>query len=536
MNQHELSARYFRRRAERSAQMRRAEDALFDAIVIGGGISGAAAFHELSRSGLRVALVEKGDFACATSQASAMMIWGGLLYLCFGDLMAVQSLSAGRDEMIRNLPGQVSAKRFVYLSRRNGGHPLWQAGLVLQLYWLMSGCSRMRPKRLKDPLHEFSFLRREQFRAPLCYEEAAVAPSDCRFVLLLIASGRRDESPAFNYCQLMGGEFEEPRGLWRLEVEDRISATRHTLRARRVVNAAGLWADPLNRKMGVASSWRHVAAKGVFLGLKRLPGHRNTLIIDSGDENTSFSLIPWGPVSLWGPTETVVSLPEDGFRVEPSDVRLLLDELHRHIGLRIGPADLVSIRCGVRPLPLKLGKPAPSRSIRLSRRYILEPDRRRGWITVYGGKFTGCRQMARRVARLLFRDLDASGERGAEAAPESPPLEYFPGLAEPIPSALWCAEREMCWFLEDYLRRRTNVSQWLPRGGLGMRGENVGHLNRIAGYFCPNPSRAERMVDEYRSGVESSFDRLLAGFEKGSSDEDVDVAEKPSGRSVLRRL
>ncbi len=517
--------------------MSRAEDSPFDAVVIGGGISGASTFHELRRSGLRVALIEKGDFAGATSQASAMMIWGGLLYLSVGDLMAAHTLSACRDRMIRSFSEQVSAKRFIYLSRRDGGHPIWQAQLLLQLYWLLSRFRRGAPGRLMAPLPECSFLRKELFRTPLSYEEAVVGPSDCRFVLSLIASACSLDSPAFNHCPLTGGEFDRSRRLWRLEVDDRISGSRHTLQARRVVNAAGLWAGPLNRAMGVASSWRHVAAKGVFLGLKRLPGHQNTLIVDTGDESNSFSLIPWGPISLWGPTETVVSDPDKGFQVEPSEIRLLLAELQRHIGPRLGPEDVVSIRCGVRPLPLQVGKAPPLKTIHLSRRYILEYDAPRGWITVFGGKFTGCRSMARRAARMLCRDLKAASRLSPalDLAPP-PPLEPFPGLVESVPSAAWCADREMCWFLEDYLRRRTNIAQWIARGGIGREAENLGHLRRIAGYFCPSASAADRMVEAYCSAVESSFDRPLEGIGRDfCSHEDV-VIEVPPGRSVLRRF
>ena len=46
---------------------------IFDVAIIGGGINGAALYHQLCNEGYRVLLVDKGDFACGTSQASAMM-------------------------------------------------------------------------------------------------------------------------------------------------------------------------------------------------------------------------------------------------------------------------------------------------------------------------------------------------------------------------------------------------------------------------------------------------------------------------------
>jgi glycerol-3-phosphate dehydrogenase len=54
---------------------------VFDVIIIGGGITGAAIAYETASRGLSVALFEKGDFSEATSAASSKLIHGGLRYL-----------------------------------------------------------------------------------------------------------------------------------------------------------------------------------------------------------------------------------------------------------------------------------------------------------------------------------------------------------------------------------------------------------------------------------------------------------------------
>jgi glycerol-3-phosphate dehydrogenase len=65
--------------------MRRAADRLanetFDVLIIGGGITGACVARDASLRGLRVALVERGDFANATSAHNSKLIHGGLRYL-----------------------------------------------------------------------------------------------------------------------------------------------------------------------------------------------------------------------------------------------------------------------------------------------------------------------------------------------------------------------------------------------------------------------------------------------------------------------
>ena len=65
--------------------MRRATDRLanetFDILIIGGGITGACVARDASLRGLKVALIERGDFANATSAHNSKLIHGGLRYL-----------------------------------------------------------------------------------------------------------------------------------------------------------------------------------------------------------------------------------------------------------------------------------------------------------------------------------------------------------------------------------------------------------------------------------------------------------------------
>jgi glycerol-3-phosphate dehydrogenase len=53
----------------------------FDIVVIGGGVTGAGAAQDAATRGLRVALVEQGDCAAATSSRSGRLIHGGRRYL-----------------------------------------------------------------------------------------------------------------------------------------------------------------------------------------------------------------------------------------------------------------------------------------------------------------------------------------------------------------------------------------------------------------------------------------------------------------------
>jgi glycine/D-amino acid oxidase-like deaminating enzyme len=57
------------------------DGAIYDLIVIGGGINGAGVAHDAALRGLRVLLVEQRDLAFGTSSRSSKLIHGGLRYL-----------------------------------------------------------------------------------------------------------------------------------------------------------------------------------------------------------------------------------------------------------------------------------------------------------------------------------------------------------------------------------------------------------------------------------------------------------------------
>jgi hypothetical protein len=91
-----------------------------------------------------------------------------------------------------------------------------------------------------------------------------------------------------------------------------------------------------------------------------------------------------------------------------------------------------------------------------------------------------------------------------------PELADFPNITEKVPSARWCAENEMCWFLEDYLRRHTNIAQWISRGGFGSKNKNFNHLRNLASLFI---EKEEIALKNYQQKIRREFDDILANVE-----------------------
>src|SRR5947209_13203692 len=108
-------------------------DERFDLLILGGGITGAGVALDAATRGLRVALIDKGDFAGGTSSISSKLVHGGLRYLEHGDFHLVYEALHERRRLLHNAPHLVHPLRFVIPFYAGSRVPArkWRAGLAL---------------------------------------------------------------------------------------------------------------------------------------------------------------------------------------------------------------------------------------------------------------------------------------------------------------------------------------------------------------------------------------------------------------------
>src|SRR5438270_12069577 len=114
-------------------------DGTYDLLILGGGITGAGVALDATLRGLRVALIERGDFASGTSSASSKLVHGGLRYLEHGDFRLVYEALHERRRLLRNAPHLVRPLRFVIPFTRGARVPGWKWRLGLTAYDLLAG-------------------------------------------------------------------------------------------------------------------------------------------------------------------------------------------------------------------------------------------------------------------------------------------------------------------------------------------------------------------------------------------------------------
>src|SRR5207247_2648682 len=186
-----------------SRRLRRGEDSEFDVLVIGGGIVGAGVARDAAMRGLRVVLVEQGDFASGTSSRSSRLLHGGLRYLAQGHISLVREASKEKVLLSRLAPHLSQPLPFMFPSWRGGGWPLWKLAAGMQIYELLCGGRNLGLSSIYSStrlLAEIPGLRSEGLTGGIRYFDALT--NDARLVIDTLRSADRASAVLLNYVRL----------------------------------------------------------------------------------------------------------------------------------------------------------------------------------------------------------------------------------------------------------------------------------------------------------------------------------------------
>ena len=502
----------------RDSSLERLERSTFDVLVLGGGINGAVSAAALAARGAQVALIDRADFASATSQESSCLVWGGIKYLETLELGLVRRLCQARNELVRAYPSAVREIRFFTSHTRGFRHGRWKLLAGAWLYWVLGSGFTRRPRPLSPArmAREEPVVALEGLDGGFEYSDAWLPDGDARFVWGFVRDALERGCAAANYVEALGSARQG--GEWSTSARDLVSGRELRIRSRLLVNACGPWADQVNARDGARTEHRHVLSKGIHLVVDRLtPGGR--VLAFFADDGRLFFVIPLGSKTCIGTTDTPVDVPEVG--VTDEDRRFVLDNINKRLRLPrpLTEADVVAERCGVRPLVVGAAGGGGRDWMQLSRKHAIEASRGEGRITIFGGKLTDCLNVGEEICeevRRLGVALPAPGRRWFGEPPATLRdrfLERARGLeldarvpaggAEPVSTRLWrrygadadalldaigrdrraaepvlegcdylrcevelAARREMVIGLGDFLRRRTEIAQVVRRDAL----------------------------------------------------------------------
>ena len=374
-------------------------DGPFDLLVLGGGITGAGVALDAALRGLRVALIDKGDFASGTSSVSSKLAHGGLRYLEHGDFPLVYEALHERHLLLRNAPHLVRPLRFVLPFYRDARVPAWKWRLGLTAYDLLAGRGNIRRSRSLDRgrlLRDFPGLRSDNLTGAAEYHDAQM--DDARVCLEVLKTAAAHGARVANYVEAVA--FERRGGLLSgVRAVDHVGGRELVIEARQILNATGPWVDAVCRLAGDAGEPHLRPTKGVHLIVPER-GLTSAFLLLHPRDGRVFFVIPWLGKTLVGTTDTEDDTSPDELAVTQADIAYLLEGHNHHLRPALGVSDILGHFAGLRPL--LRSRPAEPSSVSREFRVFSSPS---GLLSVAGGKYTTYRHMAEVITDAIVRRL-----------------------------------------------------------------------------------------------------------------------------------
>ena len=390
----------------RSEQIGRLEVGTFDVLVVGAGIVGSRIAYEAARHGLRVALVDAGDFGGATSSASSKLVHGGLRYLATGDLRLVRRLQAERRTLMTAVaPHLVRPLPLLLVVERD--HAARAATLVaaLGLYAAVAGPAGAHP-RLVGKAHAQALVPPlDRSAVTACGVVAEAQTNDARLTLATVRGAGAAGALTLNYVSLI--ELLERRGtIGGAVLRDKRTGDEVDVRCRVAINATGPWVDEVRRLADPQARRIARLSKGVHALLPLAsPWPAGLAVVDGS--RTAIA-VPWQGMLLVGATDTGYDAHPAELTVEPHDVEEALAPLSRVLSADVlRRENVVHTTAGLRVLPRGPGDTAAA-----PRQHLVEVGRS-GLVSVAGGKLTDHRRIALDVLRRLPFDVRPRTSRDA---------------------------------------------------------------------------------------------------------------------------
>jgi glycerol-3-phosphate dehydrogenase len=387
----------------REKSLARFRDEEFDLAVIGGGINGAAVARDASMRGLRVALIERGDFAGATSSRSSKLIHGGFRYLPQGQLKLVYEALRERERLRhRTAPHLVHPIQFLFPVYRRRGFNRFTMSIGLTLYDLFARMpfkewhSSLNPAEVRETEPALS---REGLTGGAMYFDAWA--DDARVTFENVLDADLHNAAVANYAAVESFGANDGK-LASASVRDLIGGVTYEVRAKEFLNAAGPWVDDIRRLDDPTAEPCVRLTKGVHLVFARtlLPVRESLVLAD--ERGRIVFVMPHDRYVLVGTTDTDFTGDPASVRTEIGDVEYLIGVLAESLpGIKLTNADVATSFAGLRALVREKDGAAPSSVPR--EEVILESGS--GLITVAGGKFTTHREIAQKLVDLVMKRL-----------------------------------------------------------------------------------------------------------------------------------
>jgi len=380
-----------------------------DVLVIGAGVVGAGAALDAASRGLTVGLVEARDLAAGTSSRSSKLVHGGLRYLKQLNFSLVFEALRERSLILDTLcPHLARPVEFIYPLEKPGIDRGY-VGLGIGVYDVLGAGkgvpSHHKHMSRKKTLASFPGGKKDAIHGGIKFYEGQL--DDARHTMMIARTAAAYGAHVATSARVVGLLRQGDRVIG-ATVKDLETGKEIAVKAKRTVNATGVWTDDIQKMIGGKGQFRVQASKGVHVVIPRDRIKSKTGLITETEKSLLFIIpCPWSE-DFWviGTTDTPWDLDKAHPAASRSDIDYILEHANALLATPLTRDDVVGVYAGLRPL---LAGESDQTS-KLSREHAcVSPVP--GLVIVAGGKYTTYRVMAKDAIDLAVKDLPGNIEK-----------------------------------------------------------------------------------------------------------------------------
>lgn len=488
-----------------------------DVCVIGAGVNGASSAQHLAAAGYTVALVEKGDYGSGSSSRSTRLQHCGLRYLAPGASIfefvlhpsrlrtAMRMAKLGmeaRRQMVLTAPERVRPLNFHFPMWKTSTYKPWQVRVALGLLASFAEADVPLDQKIISPraakaVPLVNGLRDwDQLKAIGAFTEYQFDWPE-RVCVDAVLDAARLGAKVRNYTAVTSMKREGDA--WVIGLADVKTNETASIRAKFVLNMAGIWVDKVNAASGQAASRKILGTKGIHIMVRLPPECANNGIVTFNSRNEPLYCIPWRGMHYFGPTETVYEGNLDDIRAEEAEIEDLRTEANILLpGLKLKHEDILFTWAGVRPLTYDPALPMGKRSRDV---HDLSGDGLPNVFAMTAGPVMSHRSAGTQMVELVRERMKPGRpaqavDYGARRFPDnqnSPPI--VPDWTEAkLADLAFAAQNEHATDLVDLMFRRVGVG-WSSTMGFAAAEAAARAVAPVLGW---DEARAKREAQAYR--------------------------------------